>query len=173
MKIIWKYIFPIILAVFLLLLVPFVGVSSHDVEIKDIEMSGSCKDFTITVATQGIGEEYWDLKLDFPGEVYDFTKKKWVSSFYYIEKALYSHNSVVQVQAKLANSDNRIAATAKLRNGNRIIEKDFFIIQSCPQPLPGEWAVIIAILIILIFGYGLTWWWKQGHVAQESPPIHK
>ncbi len=128
-------------------------------EITGISANGTCRDFTVTVKAADLGESCWDVKLDVPGDV--ITEGKARSSFYYVEKAICYPDDSAEMIVRLETSEPEIDATAKLRQGSRVLERDFRITQSCPQPLPDQWVLLVAFVIVLIFGWTLTWWWKR------------
>jgi hypothetical protein len=147
----------VIVAVLLFLCIIPIFVLSQ--EIAGIVASGECRDFTVTVLGDDIGESCWDVKLDVPGSVKD--GDSWRSSFYYIDKAICWPDDRADITIKLDSADPVIQATAKMRQGSVVIEKDFSILQSCPQPLPDQWVLIVAFAVILVFGWSLAWWWKR------------
>ena len=111
------------------------------------------------VAAEDLGESCWDVKLDVPGKLND--NGAWRSSFYYMEKAICWPDEKADISIRLGSIEPVIEVTAKLRQGSRVIEREFTIRQSCPQPLPDYWVILVAIVIILIFGWSLAWWWKR------------
>ncbi|MBN1896144.1 MAG: hypothetical protein JW789_00265 [Candidatus Aenigmarchaeota archaeon] len=135
-------------------------------EIIAVEAEGSCRDFDVTVTAANLTEGCWDVKLDIPGQINTGSESNedWSSTFYYKDKAIcYPETDEVTLQLKLDSRDTTVMGTAKLRFDSRIIEKDFSIQQSCPppaEPLSGEWSIIVSIVVILIFGWLITWWWK-------------
>ena len=143
--------------IFLMLVIPSFAKSQ---EILGVETEGTCKEFGITVTGGELGESCWDVKLDVPGEVYDERAGKWKSAFFYIGKAICHPDAAAVISTKLETTEPVIEATAKLRQGSKVIEKDFTIRQACSQPLSDFWVLLIAVAIILIFGWGLAWWWK-------------
>ena len=145
--------------IFLMLIIPSFAGSQ---EILGVETEGTCKEFRVTVTGNELGESCWDVKLDLPGDVYDERAGDWKSAFFYIEKAICFPDESILVNIKLESSEPETEATAKLRQGSKVIEKDFTLRQSCPQPLSDFWVLIVAVVIILIFGWGLAWWWKKG-----------
>jgi len=144
--------------IFFMLIIPIFAKSQ---EILGIETAGTCKDFAVTITAKDLGAACWDVKLDVPGRVYNEREDKWKSSFFYNEKALCYPDTAAVIVIKLETSEPVIEATAKLRQNSKIIEHDFTISQSCPQPLPDYWTLLVAIIIILIFGWPLAWWWKR------------
>ncbi len=150
-----SFVFPLL---FIILLLPVI-VSSQ--EITGVKTEGECKEFTVTINASGIGESCWDVKLDVPGKVYDAGEKKWKSGFYYINRLLCYPDTQITIDVRIDTGVTPVQAVAKLRQGSKIIEKDFTIFQNCPQSLPDELSIIVAFIIILVFGWSLAWWWKQ------------
>ncbi len=153
------FLFIVILLIFIVIM-PMVGQSQ---EIYEVSAEGTCKEFRTTISARDLGPGCWDVKLEVPGKVYDGLAKEWKSSFYYIQNAVCDPETGVTVDIKLDTAETEILAAAKLRQNSRVIEKEFTIRQSCPQPLSGYWTITVAVIIILIFGYTLTWWSRQGH----------
>ncbi|MBN2331281.1 MAG: hypothetical protein JXC85_05700 [Candidatus Aenigmarchaeota archaeon] len=147
----------VIVAVFIFLcIIPIFGRSQ---EITGVSVNGTCRDFVISVSAEGLGESCWDVKLDVPGNVDD--GGTWRSSFYYIDKAICWPDDEAQLTVRLESSEPVIEATAKLRQGSKVIERDFTISQSCNQPLPDNWVILVVFVVILVFGWSLAWWWKR------------
>jgi hypothetical protein len=151
----------IVLALFSSLSFSLFPIISSSQQITEIRSEGSCEDFRITITAEDLGQGCWDAKLDVPGRVYDSGDKTWKSSFYYIEKAMCYPATEASIPIKLDREDVYLQGKARLRSGGRTIEKDFELRQQCPQPLPDYWVILIAAMVILIFGYALVWWWKQ------------
>ena len=126
-----------------------------------ITAEGICREFAIGIATSGLEPGCWDVKIEIPGDIYHENLGKWRSSFYYVEKALCSPENEFSARARLDTDADLVDATVKLRMGTEVLEKDFSIMQGCPEPLPEYWSLLIAFVVILIFGYSLTWWWKR------------
>ncbi len=150
-------ILAIIVAVFLFLAMIPMCVKSQ--QMSGVSASGTCTDFVVTVTAGDIGESCWDLKLDVPGKVN--SAGTWRSSYYYIEKAICWPHEKVNISIRLESSEPVIEATAKMRQGSVVLERDFTIIQSCPEPLPDYWVILVSVIIILVFGWSLAWWWKR------------
>lgn len=146
----------IVAVLFFLMMIPMFAKSQ---EITGVSPAGTCMDFVVTVAAEDLGESCWDVKLDVPGNIDD--GGTWRSSFYYIEKAICWPDEKAEISIRLDSIEPVIEATAKLRQGSRVIERDFTIRQSCPQPLPDYWVILVSFVIILIFGWSLAWWWKR------------
>jgi hypothetical protein len=147
----------IIVAVFFFLLI--IPMFAQSQEFTSVSATGTCRDFVVSVAGADLGESCWDVKLDVPGQVRD--GDSWRSSFYFIDKAICWPEEKADISLRLDSSEPVIEATAKLRQGSRIVERDFTIRQSCPQPLPDYWVILVALVIILVFGWSLAWWWKN------------
>lgn len=143
--------------IFFMLIIP---IFANAQEITLVETQGTCREFTIIVTGKELGESCWDVKLDIPGEVLDARSGEWKSGFFYVEKAICHPDAAATMSAKLDTSEPVIEAKAKLRQGSRVVEKDFTIRQSCQQPMSDSWVLLVSVVIILIFGWGLAWWWK-------------
>ena len=148
----------IIAFIFFMLLIPIFVQSQGITEVKT---DGTCKEFTVTITAKDLGTSCWDVKLDFPGSVYNEKEMKWKSSFFFLEKAICYPDISTSIKIKPETSEPVIQAAAKLRQNTKIIEKDFTIYQNCPQPLSDLWTILVAIIIIQIFGWSLAWWWKR------------
>lgn len=147
----------IIVAVLLFLMM--IPIFAKSQEITGVSAAGTCMDFVVSVSAEGLGESCWDVKLDLPGKVND--GGSWRSSFYFMEKAICWPDEKAEIVIRIDSIEPVIEATAKLRQGSRIIERDFTISQTCPQPLPDYWVILVSFVIILIFGWSLAWWWKR------------
>ena len=153
---------------FLLLVFPIAGNSQ---EITDIRAEGVCRDFTVTVSAAGLADGCWDVKLDVPGRIQS-RDTEWKSAFFYVDDAMCTPETRVTLRIKLDTSETPLRAAARLRLNSTVLEREFTISQNCPEPLSDLWVIIVALLIILIFGYTLTWWWRQGsHVTEAAMPV--
>ena len=141
------------------LILTMVPMSTVGQEIAQIRTQGTCIDHVVTVKGEGLGNSCWDVKIDIPGRI--GSGGSFRSSFYYIEKAICWPEDEAEFSVKLDSREPVIDGAVKLRQGNDIIEKDFSILQSCPQPLPDYWVIIIAFAVVLVFGWSLAWWWKR------------
>jgi hypothetical protein len=140
-------------------------------EIASVTAEGRCMDFEVSISASGLGPGCWDVKLDVPGKVFDPVSEEWKSSFFYLENYVCYPDTAAVVKVTLDTPATPIASSVKLRQNNTVIEKDFTIVQECPRPLPDVWFILAVILIILLFGYSLTWWWRQGHIAGAQTPL--
>jgi len=131
-------------------------------EITDITVTGTCREYSVTVTATGLGQGCWDVKLEIPGTVFDYEKDEWRSSYYFVDGALCGPDASRSFAISLDSSMSIVQAKARIRSGSREKEKPFTISQSCPAPAPPYIAILAAIIVILIFGYALAWWWKQG-----------
>lgn len=150
-----KPLLSIALAVLVLLLS---ALSIRAQEITSVDAQGTCRDFTITVSTANLSG-CWDLKIDAPCEIQD-SNMNWQSCFFYLNNNLCSPESLASAKIILDSSQPEVQATAKIRQNNTVIEKPFTISQDCPQDLSGIWTILVAVIIILVFGFGIAWWWK-------------
>jgi len=133
-------------------------------EITQIQAQGNCRDFSITVAAEDIGEGCWDVKLDVPGQIKD-KNGNWKSTFFYVERALCSPETEAVLDVRLEGTQSSVEGTAKLRQGSKIVEMPFTVVQACPEPpasLEGFWVVFAAFAIIVIFGWIISLRWKHG-----------
>ncbi len=78
-----------------------------------------------------------DMKLDFPGEVYD---GEWRSSFFYVE------NGTCKTFRIQPDTRDDFTLTAKLRNGT---SAEFFVRQQCPDD--GEVFLTAGFVIAALF----------------------
>ena len=145
-----------VLLLLFLLLAPAAGSSS----ITEVSSEGSCHDFSITVSGEELGEGCWDVKIDVPGNVYNPYEKRWKSSFFYVERSICSPDTSGTYSVKLHTSEPFVQATAKLRQNSRVLEKGFTIVQECPASPPEYWILLAAVFVIIVFCWGLTYWWK-------------
>lgn len=139
-------------------------------EIIEIAVRGQCGEFMVSVMASGLydenmdNNECWDAKLDIPGRIFDHSagdSGEWMSSFYYIDDALCPPEQEVVITLKPSSIAPTIEGTAKLRQGNNLIEKPFTIEQDCPQPLGWEWVLLAAIMVVVFFGYLIVWWMRH------------
>ncbi len=128
--------------------------------IPGISFDGKCRDYTLTIATESL-EGCWDVKVDVPGQVFNPIDSSWGSSFYYVKDLICPPETTAELDIVLDTYDAEVNGTVKLRQGSSIFERDFTIKQQCP-PLPGpEWTILVAVIVILIFGYFMVWWWRD------------
>ena len=159
----WKMIFYSLLAVFVTLMI-FIPVLASSQEIAGVFPEGVCGDFALTVTTANITEGCWDVKIDVPGRI-QRGNGDWTSTFYYVDQAICYPGDQVTLKIDLESTDPLVRGTAKIRHGNKIIEKDFTIRQSCPpppEPIPDMMVIIITLGVVILFSWLITWWWKQG-----------
>jgi len=154
------------LSVTLLVLLSALTIASSPVaaqQIAAVRAQGTCQEFRVTVIGNELGDGCWDVKLDIPGQIKD--GDKWMSTFFYIGRAICSPKNSTVMDIRLLSTEDVVKGKAKIRQDSRIAEMPFTIVQSCPEPalpLNGFWALFAAFAIIIIFGWGLVWWWKQG-----------
>lgn len=159
--------------IFLILLLMPLQASAQ--EITGVDAVGTCTDFEVTVTAANLTDGCWDVKLDIPGRI-DMSdgagEGDWKSTFYYKDQAMcHPDTDSAVLSLKLDSKEGLVRGTAKIMLNSKVREKDFAITQSCPpepQPLSGEWALFVAFVVILVFGWALTWWWKQGHKNDEK-----
>jgi len=168
MKILLTIIALIFAMILFLMAVPILVGSQ---EIASVTAEGSCREFELRIAASGLGSGCWDVKLDVPGKVFDPVSEEWKSSFFYLENYVCYPDNAGVVKVALETSATTIQSSVKLRQNNTVIEKDFTIVQRCPQPLPDVWFILAVIVIILLFGYTLTWWWRHGSIAGQEVKI--
>lgn len=155
-----KHIISALACALALILLSFPALSQ---EITSIQAHGSCRDFSITVTAEGLGEGCWDVKLGVPGQIKD-KNGNWKSTFFYVERAICAPETEAVLDVRLEGTQSSVEGTAKLRQGSKIVEMPFTIVQACPEPpasLEGFWVVFAAFAIVVLFGWGLVWWWKK------------
>jgi hypothetical protein len=139
-------------------------------QVTEVAVRGECGEFMISIMASGLynqgieGNGCWDAKLDLPGQIFNPSAGQsgdWRSSFYYIDDALCPPEDKVVITIRPNSISPTIEGTAKLRQGNTIIERQFTISQDCPQPLGWEWVILTALIIVLFFGYLLAWWMRR------------
>ena len=148
------------ITLFLLILI-LAPVLASPPEITRISAEGICRDFAVDVELSGIESGCCDVKLEFPGNVYQPSDDSWKSSFFYVNDAICYPETLGRFEISVDSPDQEIKATARIRQGSSVTEKDFVIRQICPEPLPEYWIIITAVIVILVFGYSITWWWKR------------
>ncbi len=141
-------------------------------EITGVTVEGSCAEFSVTVTGTALGEGCWDAKIEAPGTVWHEDEEAWRSSFFYLEKAVCPPSNQVTLRFRPDSKAGSMTTTARLR-GTKILERDFSIVQDCPEPVPDVWPVLVAAIVILIFGYSLAWWWKGGDVGAHHRPLRR
>ncbi len=140
----------------------FISVSAESTEITLVEASGTCMDFTVTVHAANL-TGCWDIKVDVPGRIREGAGQ-WKSTFFYNENAICEPESQVSADIIIESMEDVVEGTVKLRQGNTIIESPVVINQACPEPsagVEGFWIPFAAFAVVLIFGWGLAWWWKR------------
>lgn len=128
-------------------------------KIIQVEAEGQCRNFTIILSTENLSG-CWDIKIDAPCK----TQKpdlEWQSCFFYLKEALCSPESRVNVKVQLDNPDLEVQIITKLRQNSTIIEMPFTIRQNCPEEPGDELGFLVAVLLVLIFGYVLVWWRRK------------
>ena len=122
----------------------------------NIETSGTCREFDVTIAAQLDG--CWDAKIEAPGEL--LHPDGWKSSFFYVNNALCAPETSAQLKIRLdAKSD--IIASFKLRQNNTIIERNFEINQNCPAELSNNEMLLFVAAIIIILAAGVAIYLKM------------
>ena len=140
----------------------FITASAENTEITSVEASGTCMDFTVTVHAENL-TGCWDIKVNVPGRIREGTGQ-WKSTFFYIENALCEPESEASVDIIIESTDDVVEGVVKLRQDNAIIDSPIIINQACPDPsegVEGFWIPFAAFAVVLIFGWGLVWWWKR------------
>jgi len=130
-------------------------------EITGVTVEGNCGEFAVTVRAAALGDGCWDAKIDAPGTVLHEDEDLWRSSFFYVDKAICPPSGQTTLRFRPDSKAGNVTATARLR-GAEVLARDFTITQGCPKPVPDVWPVLVAAIVILIFGYSLVWWWKGG-----------
>lgn len=159
-------------SVFLVFLAALPGIGAAQ-EIVSVTPSGTCQDFTVTVLASGLSAssgECWDVKLSVPGQVESLDvgdEGEWQSTFYYLPKAICTPAYSAVVHLDLDSREGLVRGTAMLRqsSGSKVVEKDFEIVQSCPpapEPLPDFLFLVLCFGIVVFFGWGIVWWWRNG-----------
>jgi len=155
---------PLLLPAVSILALILLSFPAFSQEMTSIQAQGNCRDFSITVTAEGITEGCWDVKLDVPGQIKD-KNGNWKSTFFYVDRVICAPETGAVLDVRLEGTQSSVEGTAKLRQGSKIVEMPFTIVQACPEPpasLEGFWVLFAAFAIIVIFGWIIAWWWKQG-----------
>lgn len=154
--------FSAVLAAVLFLAV-FMTASAESSGITRVEASGTCMDYTVTVHTENL-TGCWDLKVDVTGRIKE-SSGKWKSTFFYNNRALCEPDESVSAEIIAESTEDVVEGTVKLRQGNSVLEFPLTIRQNCPEPIVGVsgfWVPFAAFAVVILFGWGLVWWWKKG-----------
>lgn len=136
----------------LLLIVPFVFAHAIEEDIS-ITATGECRDFAISVESDFPG--CWDVKIDAPAVVRH--GDEWRHSFFYAQSAMCDGSGSVDVRF---TSGSNLTPTLKLRNGTTIVEKDFFVAQSCPDEMHFGTTALVSLIVIALLAAAALWYRK-------------
>jgi hypothetical protein len=138
-----------------------------------LEISGSCRDYNVTIALEGFGAGCYDVKVDVTtaagrvGRIFD-PREGWKSSFFYVaDDFCIEAPEAPENATEGAASDETSKATrtymlkadtpaevlnfrGSLRHGSMTWETGYYeVVQDCPSSLPGEEDVPLFFLTIL------------------------
>lgn len=135
--------------VFAILIVP--SVLALDAGEIQVSSAGTCHKFTIEITAPLEG--CWDAKINAPGRL--LHGEQWKHSFFYVEDAFCDGSGLVEADF-YDNGD--FYSKLKLRQGNNIIEQDFFLDQKCPEELRTDEIFLIVIFVIEIFVFAAVFY---------------
>jgi hypothetical protein len=121
-----------------------------------VDVSGTCKDFDVTVSADVDG--CYDVKIDTDAEV--LHNDGWKSGFFYVKDALCSSDNYTTLKIRM-NTRGNVTAIAKLRQNNTLIAEEFSINQSCPLLVSTEEMFIILSIVIIASVSGVFWYEKK------------
>jgi hypothetical protein len=118
-----------------------------------VDVSGTCKDFDVTVSADVDG--CYDVKIDTDAEV--LHNDGWKSGFFYVKDALCSSDNYTTLKIRM-NTRGNVTAIAKLRQNNTLIAEEFSINQNCPLLVSNEEMFLIVVLVIITAVSGIFWY---------------
>jgi hypothetical protein len=162
--------FPFTLHILVLVVALLLPTFVQAQQITSVAVSGTCGRFTVNVTADNLSGRCWDLKIDVPGQVLQPQTGDWKSSVYYVENALCPYKSggsagEKSLEIRPDSKQDSIAGKAKIRDENKVVEREFTIEQDCPagekgNELPVVWVLLITVFVVIGLFWAVGVWWK-------------